>query len=329
MKNILFLVLFALSSQTFASVFFKDDWEKDDCPKLHSMAWCVVKASAAVPRETYRIKDALVAPENFKALESYGQQSLKDATVVTSAAVASYMVAYKVTAGVAASSVLNNGGLNVLLGLDIFNSMIFNGHEMREVTVFAWLPKSRPFADEQADFAKVYMDAVMEVMGFTNAQFVQLGMYKPPFLSEVALEELAVEGGPCTNERCVLFDSITMFAHRKSLSGGYSEDLENPPAFISPSPSALSWAFGSAMPTGYITSSADCQMNKALRVCKGRRYRRFPLDKLVQISERLPATAFIFVGIDPKVEDSIPTVLNQGKVHFFVTEATDSVVIGK
>lgn len=329
LKQLIFAVLFALCSQSFAGVFFKDDWEKEDCPKLHSLAWCVVKASAAAPKERYRIEDAKVTPEAFKALESFGQQSLQDATVVTTAAVASYIAAYRMTAGAAFSSVLNDRGFSLMLGMDLLSSLIFNGSEMYQVEVIAWLPSTQAFADAQVEFGKAYMNAVTEVMGFTNSKVIQFGTFKPTFGSEFNLEELVVEGGPCSDERCVLVESGSMYGHNKALSGGHSTNLENPPAFISSSPMALSWRFGSSLPTGHITSSMDCKIDRSRKVCENRKYHRFPMDKLIQISERLPSTAYIFVGIDPSVKDSIPTVLNQGKVLFFVTEATEKATAGK
>lgn len=330
MKKLIFAVIFALTSQAYASVFFKDDWEKDDCPKQHSLAWCAVKASVGAPKETYRIEDAKVNPETFKALESFGQQTLQDSAVVTAGAIAHFMSAYKMTAGAATSSVLNDGGFKLMLGMDLFMSFIFNGSEMRNVTVFAWLPSTQPFADAQIGFAKTYMNAVMDVMGFTKSEVVQFGTFKPTFGSEEPVDELTIEGGPCNDERCVLIESgLGMFQHKKAISGGYSTNLENPAAFISSSPVALSWRFGSGLPTGYVTSSADCKMDHSRRVCQNRKGHRFPMDKLTLISQRLPSTAFIFVGIDPNVKDSIPVVLNQGKVLFFVTETSDSAMAGK
>jgi hypothetical protein len=330
MKQLIFAVLFALTSQAYAGVFFKDDWEKDDCPKRHSLAWCVVKASTGSPKEMYLIEDAKVNPEAFKALESFGQKSVQEATVVTTAAVASYMSIYKMTAGAAASSVLSDRGFGFMLGMDILSSLFFNGSEMRNIAVFAWLPSTQPFPDAQVEFAKTYMSAVTDVMGFTKSDIVQLGTLKGAFGSEAPLEELVVEGGPCTaSARCVLNEPFNMLGFRRALSGGNATDLEHPPAFISSSPSALSQRFGSALPTGYITSSTDCKMNGFTRDCQNRKYYRFPIDKLVQISAKLPSTAFIFVGIDPSVKDSIPTVLNQGKVLFFVTETTDKAITDK
>lgn len=322
MKKFIFVVLIALTSQAFAGVFLKDDWEKDDCPKRHSLAWCVVKASAAVPEKEYLIKDAKLSPEDFKALESFGQQSLKDAVVVTTGAVASYMSLYKMSAGTATSAVLSDPGFNFMLGMELLNSLLFNGNEMRDIRIFAWLPSNQPIEDAQVQFAKTYTAAVTEALGFTKSEIIQFGAFTPTLgFEERPLKELAVDGGPCNDARCVLLESDRMYGYEKALRGGYSANRENPPAFISSSsPLALSWSFGSSLPRWYLTSSMDCKLDRSRRVCKNRKLHRFSIEQFRQISEKLPSTAFIFVGIEPDVNDSIPVVLNQGKVLFFVTE---------
>lgn len=305
----------ALSGVAHAGLFSKEEWEKDDCPSRHSKAWCVLKFGAAAPNKRYMFNDAKLTAEQKLEVESALANSTKNIAGGATAGVGAGM-AMGLSAGVSLGSLLRSSAFGALAITDILGNMFFNGEEVYKHALFVWPPTDKPAMEAANDFIDSYLNAWKTVLG---ADKVEIQLLPEDKQTQFGRHKIVGIGGACGEQQCVLFSGHIAFLDQYR-TGERILKKKDMPAFLNGGDAYFAFSFLDSLPSisEYYLAAPSCNERPLLLKCPGVKEVKLNQEQLMLMSSKLPAYAYIYVGMDKADKNSLPYLLNQGKPMLFV-----------
>lgn len=301
-----------------AGMLFSDDWEKDNCPELHSLAWCVVKAQAISPNKQYLIQDAEVTPDQYKQL-SNAADTFQVEVMALGGAVAVDSLKTGLPAQGLLKSALSDHMMQSVLGVSLLDAALFHGQELNGNKLMVWLPTNKPITEVEQEFLEAYLNVIKDVAGFEKLEYRNFGMAHAAIGVESSIDYLVAEGGPCKDRFCTVLVNPTKFTQFRK--GEFAAKRKTVPSFLNLTDAYTDISMSEALTQlGYVIWNGKCEFKASVPRCESKEIIQFSSDQLALISARLPSYVWIYEGIDKKKQNSFPFVLNKGKPYYFVSE---------